>query len=359
MKKELYTGDNLIFLISQPRAGSTLTQRILGKHHKIHTTSEPWLMLRPLYAFREEENNAEYNSTLARRGLESFLSSLPHAQERKNAEQIYFQSVAQMYGELYQQAIEASGKDFFLDKTPRYYNIIPELKSTFPKANFIFLLRNPLATACSLFTTWIQSNWLSLHFLRRDILDAPYLLVDGIETLKEQSIVVHYEKILENFDSEIGNVCNKLRIPFDSSLKQYGSGPGCKEWIMGDHRAIHEKGIIDSHHTNRWVEKLRDPQLWRIANDYLKYLGPELFQKMGYDYDAYHTYLHKIHPSSIKLWNTLSLEQLTRSLDEYGSIHYELILIRLLNSLQNQGVRKTILFASKSIKEKIANTDKK
>ncbi|WP_189477523.1 sulfotransferase [Halioglobus pacificus] len=36
----------LIFLISQPRSGSTLTQRLIATHEEVFTRSEPWLMLR-------------------------------------------------------------------------------------------------------------------------------------------------------------------------------------------------------------------------------------------------------------------------------------------------------------------------
>ena len=45
---------DLIFLISQQRAGSTLLQRILGGHPEVHTTAETWLMLHPIYALREQ-----------------------------------------------------------------------------------------------------------------------------------------------------------------------------------------------------------------------------------------------------------------------------------------------------------------
>ena len=46
--------ENLILMISPPRAGSTMLQRILGSHSDIHTVSEPWLVLHPLYALRPE-----------------------------------------------------------------------------------------------------------------------------------------------------------------------------------------------------------------------------------------------------------------------------------------------------------------
>ena len=46
---------HLIFLISLPRSGSTLLQRIIGGHKDIHTTAEPWLMLHPFHALKAEK----------------------------------------------------------------------------------------------------------------------------------------------------------------------------------------------------------------------------------------------------------------------------------------------------------------
>ena len=47
-----YLGENLIFIISQPRSGSTLLQRMLSGNKDIKTSAETWLMLHPLYAVR-------------------------------------------------------------------------------------------------------------------------------------------------------------------------------------------------------------------------------------------------------------------------------------------------------------------
>src|SRR6516165_4829830 len=55
-------GSNLIFLFSQPRAGSTLLQRILGRHPDIHTVAEPWIMLPSFYVMRPDRCEAEYTT---------------------------------------------------------------------------------------------------------------------------------------------------------------------------------------------------------------------------------------------------------------------------------------------------------
>ncbi|MBU0595569.1 sulfotransferase, partial [Candidatus Bipolaricaulota bacterium] len=132
-------GDNLIFLISQPRAGSTLLQRILGSHPEVHTVSEPWLMLHPFYATRAEGIDTEYSQRIARVGVGSFMEEMPNGRDDHD------EGIRRMYAHLYTRALDGSGKSRFLDKTPRYYLIIPDLLRVFPEARFILLFRNPLA----------------------------------------------------------------------------------------------------------------------------------------------------------------------------------------------------------------------
>ena len=44
-RNKLFNEKNLIFIISPPRSGSTLLQRILNNSSEIETTSEPWFLL--------------------------------------------------------------------------------------------------------------------------------------------------------------------------------------------------------------------------------------------------------------------------------------------------------------------------
>ncbi|MCK4649267.1 sulfotransferase, partial [bacterium] len=203
-------GKNFIFLISQPRAGSTLLQRILAGHPKIHTTAEPWIMLHPLYALKRNGVEAEYVSLLARQGLDDFLMQVPEGEE------LYIKALREMVAVLYNRALELSGKSFFLDKTPRYYFIIPELYRVFPKAKFIFLLRNPMAVLSSVLSTWcgnqIQALVKSPNYI--DMTKGPHYLVEGIKKLKEDAIVVHYENLVRRPKEVIQHVCNRIGIPF-------------------------------------------------------------------------------------------------------------------------------------------------
>lgn len=322
-------GDNLIFLISQPRSGSTLSQKILGNHPSIFTTSEPWLMLSPIYARRNRGITATYNSSLYKVAVDGFVESLP------NGEDVYNESIRKMYNHLYGSALKGSSKNFFLDKTPRYYSIIPELKSIFPKAKFLILLRNPLAILASILNSWIKNDWLDLKDYKNDLFEAPRYLIEGIDLLQNDCHVFRYEELLRSPSDEIYKICQFLDIDFDDSLLNYQS----HAWELGDHKTVDQKNFPDSNHLNKWIEQLSDPQAWRVMNDYLEALGEESIDKLGYSFTDIQRKILENRPSKVRTTLTLPLMFFLKERDERKSIEYEYFFSKVLRSLYKRGTK--------------------
>ena len=97
-------GENLIYVISSPRAGSTLLQRVLAGHPDVFATAEPWVMLHPLYALKDSGYSAEYDAATARVALKDFCANL------EGGEEAYFEGVRRMGGALYNHALRPSGR---------------------------------------------------------------------------------------------------------------------------------------------------------------------------------------------------------------------------------------------------------
>ena len=298
-------GDGLIFIISQPRSGSTLLQRILAGHPDIHTVSEPWLMLHPLYALRAEGYCAEYNTIWARKAMLNFLRLLPGGEEE------YFASLRQMYGSLYNSILRPSGARFFLDKTPRYYLIIPELFRTFPEAYYIILRRNPLAVLNSITNNRKPDHWLSLYEYRSDLRQAPRLLKEGLDILGERGIVVHYEQLIENPEKEILRICHSIGLELECvpQMIEYGE-QDLPRWQFGDQNSLYQHTRPTQPKVEKWVQALSKPQAWRVANDYLHLLGAEMIEQIGYSYETLHQLLEMKRPHPTDLWFTVSLTSL-------------------------------------------------
>ena len=281
MRESLSDHSHIIFLISLPRSGSTLLQRILSGHTDIHTTAEPWFMLHPLHAFKTKNIKCTFDENLAAAATQDFLSIIPENME------LYFQAVRAYGLTLYNRALEISGKRLFLDKTPRYYSIIPELSKAFPNSRFIILLRNPLAVMSSVLRTWFRNDpqILSTTSNQRDIIEGPRCLLDGLSMLNKKAHVVHYERLVSDPEKVIRNLCNYLEISFSEEMLNYGDRKAPRG-RFGDNIGInrYKRPVSDS--INKWLQNLTSPTLRPHAVDYLHRLGHETVTRMGYDFDA-------------------------------------------------------------------------
>ena len=100
-------GENLIFLISQPRSGSTLLQLMLAGNDEVATTSEPWIALHPLFALRENEIETNYNTKQAKIALQEFLK------ESGVGIDFYKKQITSFLENLYNQSITYQKKNIF------------------------------------------------------------------------------------------------------------------------------------------------------------------------------------------------------------------------------------------------------
>jgi len=274
-------GKRLIFLISQPRAGSTLLQKILGSHPAIHTVSEPWVALHPLFGLRERGIATDYGARLARIGVQDFLEHLPEGADA------YWEGVRLMLGHLYRRALEDSRKKYFLDKTPRYYLILPELRRVFPEAHFIFLLRNPLAVLGSVIDTWAPDDCVQcLRQFRHDLAVAPSCIASAIREPGLNSTVIRYEDLARQPALQVSRLCRRLRIPFEPAMLEYGrSAAGRSVFRFGDTGTVYRKSRAVATRVARWKKTLNSPIRRAWARGYLHFLGAETLSVLGYDFD--------------------------------------------------------------------------
>lgn len=277
MKKQMQD-DRLVFMISMPRSGSTLLQKILGEHSDIYTRSEPWLMLHPLHALKGEGIQARYNAKVAAAGVQDFVSGIPGKDES-----FYYESIRNCYLSLYQPYLETSGKSRFLDKTPRYYEIFDELQKTFPNAKFIILYRNPLAVLASILKTWVRGNYSALKEYSSD-------LCEGVEFLQRDfssyanTHVVRYESLLLNPESEITLLFNFLELPNQPKCIDYGNKNN-EQWMYGDPVTVYKNSRPDAQHANAWHKQLVIAEHRKLLSDYLQTLGRSGFERLGYSFD--------------------------------------------------------------------------
>lgn len=262
----------LIFLLSQPRSGSTLTQRILSTHSKIDTLQEPWIMLHPLYALKNEGIETEYNHMISKTALELFIDKLPKKRDT------YYKEISRYLLNIYSLIAK---KEFFLDKTPRYYLILDELLNVFPDSKYIFLIRNPLSVLGSIINTWVKNDWMRLKEYESDLkkcLDVYIKHIDNKAVYK-----IRYENLIKSTETEMHNLLNFLGLKYETNQKEQNF-ENKEGWVFGDNK-IYEKNGIEANNDSVWKENLVDAQYNEILFGYLNYIGRERYEKLGYDFD--------------------------------------------------------------------------
>jgi hypothetical protein len=271
-------GGNLIFLISQPRSGSTLLQLMLSGSSAIATTTEPWIALHPIFALRDGVIDTKYGANIAKTALLEFLK------ESGAGIEFYNKQISSLLLALYNQAIKHQKKSYFLDKTPRYYNIIDDLHELFPLAKFIILLRNPLAVLNSILKTWVKDDYSVLVNNVDDLMIAPHKLVKFLTEHPKICTKVKYEELVTNPETVIKKICMFLGIEFSANMIDYGERIH-SEWKFGDQVGIRRSTLPNNESVNKWKDALESPQEKLLAISYLESLGPQLIKDMGYEYD--------------------------------------------------------------------------
>ncbi len=280
-------GSNLVFLVSLPRSGSTMLQRVLGAHPAIHTMPETWMMLHPIYALKRDGIIAEYEAPIARRALHQFLEGIGEGEDA------YIAGLRTMAAGLYGKALEPSGKTVFLDKTPRYFYILPELHRLFPKAKIVLLLRNPLAVLASVLRTWFPDDLKAFEasYNCKDMMRGPQLLAEAKDALGAQAIPVSYEDLVTDPGPTVHALCESLDLPFVPDMLNYAES-AIPNSEFGDQVGVakHDRPVGD--YLDTWIHELAAGPVHGLARSYLNALGPDLVARLGYSFEALSSGLH-------------------------------------------------------------------
>ncbi len=267
-----YDGKNLIFVISQPRSGSTLLQRLLAGTPEVHTVAEPWMLLPITYLWKFAGHTADYDANLCHLAIQDFCKALPHgsADLKDHAKR--------MVVDLYNLTMPA-GKTVFLDKTPRYYLIVDQLRELFPQAKFVFLVRNPLGVIASVLDSWVKDDVANLDHYKADLNIAPVKIADALNG--HLGLYVSYESLVVNPEAVLDCLCADLGITFSPSMIQYGNNPK-PSGEFGDNIGIplHNAPVTES--VNKWRQTLATPANWAIAKRIIDDMDPDVCRTLRF-----------------------------------------------------------------------------
>jgi hypothetical protein len=198
-----------VFVVGIWRSGTSLLYTLLNQHPQIALTYESDLfLLRSL--FRGGSNKSDWlerwefwNSALTRHHIDGakLAARFPDYCGAATA-------VCKQY----------AGAAIYGDKSPNYFDALPQLADDFPNARFIVIWRD-LADTCS---SIIRAAKGSSFFAKRGITDRALIgyrrLKRDCDTLTRRGALLHqiqYEEMIQSPESVMQGVCSFLQIPFD------------------------------------------------------------------------------------------------------------------------------------------------
>ncbi len=241
---------SLVFVISPPRAGSTLLQRMMGAHSEIFTHPEPHLIT-PIAHLGVYGNvdKAPYDHINAAEATRAFIDDLPRGEED------YLDALRAYTNTLYDRMLSTSDASYFLDKTPANALVLPFLQRLYPDAKYVVLTRHPLAVFSSYANSFFNGNWEEAHEFN-PILER-YVPAMGAFLRRRPVPLLHvvYEDLVQRPESELERVFAFLGLENDPDAVEYGrSGPAKKG--MGDPMTVDRAGrpVIES--VDKWAAEL-------------------------------------------------------------------------------------------------------
>ena len=263
--------ENLIFIISQPRSGSTYLQNLLSNNPETNTCSEPWLLLNFVNQLKPELVKSKVDNELAIGAFNNYLKKYPNYKHQKFLKK-YLLSLYKPLSENYL---------FVVDKTPRYWEILDEIIELFPKSKIIILHRNPIDVIKSIVKTWGLKTFKELNLFRRDLLYAPKKLHAFCNKHKDNKHVysITYEKLKANTHLETEKLYKWIGIPYNDLVIDI-TGNDKYKGEYGDPFQNSEDNYLVT--KKKLQVKTIPKNLEKLISGYGEFLGKDFLNAYGY-----------------------------------------------------------------------------
>ncbi|WP_289023313.1 sulfotransferase [uncultured Salegentibacter sp.] len=262
--------ENLIFIISQPRSGSTYLQNLLSNNSETNTSSEFWMLLKFANQIKPDLFDAKFDNKLATIAFRDYLD--------KNKSLFFNKIQKDFLLNLYQPLFQ--GFDFVVDKTPRYWEILEEISVLFPKSKIIILKRNPINVAKSMILTWNLNSIKDINYFKRDLLYAPKEIQSfcNKNSANPNVYCLKYEDLIQNTPKQIEMLYNMLGIEYNNSVLETSNNFKFKG-RFGDPYQNSETGYSKSKAQSR--NKSLSYMHHQFLKGYANYLGKNFLLEYG------------------------------------------------------------------------------
>ncbi len=274
----------MLFVISSPRSGSTMLERILESHSKILGGPEPHI-LTPLahLGFWDKVDKAPYDHILAAESQRLFVEQLP-AKDRD-----YWDACRAYCDVLYGRYLGTTDKTVCLDKTPAYALILPFMMKVFPDAKYIVLTRHPIATFSSYANSFFNGDYQAAQG-HNPLLNRYVPAIAAFLRQEEVPFIhVRYEDLVKAPEDWVGRIYEYIGVPFEKETIDYGTGgdgeAGRKG--LGDPIGVKKHSRPSTGSVKKWAADLAgDPAKRTLMETIIGQLDAADLATLGYPLDT-------------------------------------------------------------------------
>jgi len=277
---ESYATPQMLFVISSPRSGSTMLERMLESHSAIQGGPEPHL-LTPLAHLGVWDNvdKAPYDHVLAAESQKLFLSKLP------NGEEDYWKACRAYCDVLYGQFMAGSNKSVCLDKTPAYGLILPFMAKVFPDANYVVLTRHPLATFSSFANSFFDGDYQTAQKYNPLLNRYVPAMAKFLRQTDVPHLHVRYEDLVSDPETWMQRIYKYIGVEYEADTVNYGEKNQARDTSagLGDPIGVQQHSRPSTASLDKWVEELRaDASKLQLMRDIVAQLDPADLETLGY-----------------------------------------------------------------------------
>jgi hypothetical protein len=269
--------ERMLFVISPPRSGSTMLQRILGSHSQISTHPEPHIVT-PLahLGYYATVDKAPYDHINAAEAVREYVDELP------GKEGDYLDACRAYLDILYGRMADGTGKKMMLDKTPANALVLPFLARVYPKAHYVVLTRHPLAILSSYAGSFFEGDYdAAVGF--NDVLGR-YVpaMADFLRAKPAPLYHIKYEELVKAPEAKMAEIFAFLGLENEEGAVNYGEHDHVVK-SYGDPKASGEKRPTTKSVSTWAVELANDAHKLEIARHVIEPIPAEDIAAWGYD----------------------------------------------------------------------------
>jgi hypothetical protein len=269
--------DRLLFVISPPRAGSTLLQQMLGSHSEVFTHPEPHMITPLAYlGYHGTVDKAPFDHINGAEAIRAYVDRLPRGEDD------YLDALRAYTDTMYGRMLARSGRRYFLDKTPAYATVLPFLSKLYPQAKYVVLTRHPLAVMSSYANSFFLGSWREAHTFNPVVERYVPAMASFLRKAEVPLLQVGYEALVRQPETELERIFSFLGLPHQPEAVNYGKRFEA-EAGMGDPIGVKKHDRPTTASLDKWVpELLADPEKLALAREITARLSDADLETWGY-----------------------------------------------------------------------------